>query len=203
MQGRDKAEKKRRMCRAVGEVLARDGFEALGINRVAQAAGVDKVLVYRYFGDLPNLVLAYSHTVDFWPDIDELLGPDPEKIAVLGPKEQLAYFFKSTLRAIRRRPTTMKILIWRQSEDNVLARQIDDIQMLSALAFLERLENIPVEQDLTAIVLILSTAIFGLLCRSLTRGAIGGVDLTTESGWMRIEEGIDLLLQGSWATDPK
>ncbi len=194
----DKKDKMYRLREAVGTVLVNSGFEGLGVNSVAREAGVDKVLVYRYFDDLPSLVLSYCRTVDFWPDLNELLGPDPDAVAMMGPPEQMAFFFKSTLRAIRRRPNTMKILVWRQSEDNVLARQIDEIQMRSALEFFEQLENIPVDPDLTAVVLILSTAIFSLLCRSQTRGITGGIDLTTEDGWRRIEDGIDELVAGSW-----
>jgi AcrR family transcriptional regulator len=184
----------------VGRVLARDGFEALGVNRVAQEAGVDKVLIYRYFEDLPGLVLAFSRTVDFWPGVDELMGPDPDAVSALGADEQLAFFFKSLLRALRRRPNTLKILVWRQAEANVLAKQIDDVRMRSALEFFERLENIPVEPDFTAVVVLLYTAIFGLLCRSQTRGTVGGIDLTTEAGWHRIQAGIDQLVRGTFAS---
>ena len=195
----DREDKERRLLKAVGQVLARDGFEALGVNRVAAEAGVDKVLVYRYFGDLPSLVLAYSQTVDFWPSLDELLEPNPSAVEKMGPAEQMAFFFKSVLAALRRRPETVKILAWRQSEDNPLARQIDDIQQRSALEFFEQLENIPVDPDLTAVVLLLYAAVVGLLCRSLTRGTVGGIDLNSESGWLRVEEGIDLLVTGAWA----
>lgn len=200
---RNRQEKERRLCRAVGRVLARDGFEALGVNRIAREADVDKVLIYRYFGDLPGLVLAYSRTIDFWPSVEELLGPDPAAVVALGPKEQLAFFFKSTLRALRRRPNTMKALVWRQSEDNVLARQIDDARMRSALEFFERLERIPTDPDLTAMVLILSAGIFSLVCLAQTHGHVGGIDLTREGGWQRIEEGIDQLVLGTWAVDSR
>ena len=55
---RNRDETSARLLAAVGEVLARDGFAALGVNAVAKQAGVDKVLIYRYFGGLPELIQA-------------------------------------------------------------------------------------------------------------------------------------------------
>ncbi|RJF88756.1 TetR/AcrR family transcriptional regulator [Oleomonas cavernae] len=47
---RDRAATQARLVAAAGNVLARDGFAALGVNRIAVEAGCDKVLIYRYFG---------------------------------------------------------------------------------------------------------------------------------------------------------
>lgn len=40
---------------AAKDILTRNGFQALGINEIARQAGVDKVLIYRYFGGLEGL----------------------------------------------------------------------------------------------------------------------------------------------------
>jgi hypothetical protein len=53
---RDRAATEERILAAVGQVLARDGFGAIGVNAIAREAGVDKVLIYRYFGGLPELL---------------------------------------------------------------------------------------------------------------------------------------------------
>ena len=54
---RDKEETKMRIVTAVGRQLAKGGFRDLGVNSIAKEAGVDKVLIYRYFGGLPLLLL--------------------------------------------------------------------------------------------------------------------------------------------------
>ncbi len=197
---RGKEAKKKHLLKVVGQILGSEGFKGLGVNKVAQKAGVDKVLIYRYFGGLPELVLAFSHTVDFWPSLDELLGPEPEKLNDLGADEQMAFFFKSFLRALRRRPMTMNILQWRESENNELATRLDDIRMRSALEFFERLENIPDERDLTGIVVIIYSAISSLIIRSQKQSFFGGIDLATEDGWKRIDDAIDLLLHGTFTS---
>jgi len=57
---RDSTKTKERLLEAVDDVLARDGFNGLGINALAREAGVDKVLIYRYFGGLSGLLKAYA-----------------------------------------------------------------------------------------------------------------------------------------------
>ncbi len=193
-------ENKKRLIKAVGTVLARDGFKKLGINKVAKEAGVDKVLIYRYFGGLPQLVSEFSQTEEFWPGLDELLGTDEQKVRDYNADEQFAFFFKSFIRALRRRPMTQQIMIWWDSAPgNELSGQLDDIRMRRALEFFERLEKIPVDTDLTAVVAILYASISRLIERSITTGSLGGIDLTSDEGWERIEQGIDLLVKGMFS----
>lgn len=192
-----KQECMRRLIEAVGALLARDGFRGLGVNKVAKQAGVDKVLIYRYFGGLPELVSAFSQTPAFWPSADELIGGDEEAIRALGPEAQLAFFFKSFLRGLRRRPMTQMIMVWWSSEpDNPLARELEDIRMRSALETLERLDKIPTDQDLTAVVAFFYAAISRLVELSYTTGFLAGIDLSCDSGWQRIEQAIDMLTHG-------
>ena len=40
---------KRKLFAAVGEILKSEGYNGLGVNRVAKQAGVNKKLIYRYF----------------------------------------------------------------------------------------------------------------------------------------------------------
>ena len=67
----------------MGEVLARDGFGAIGVNAIARQAGVDKVLIYRYFGGLPELLRAWGASGRFWPRVADLLGADPQALLAL------------------------------------------------------------------------------------------------------------------------
>jgi AcrR family transcriptional regulator len=62
---RNKEETKARILAAVGKLLAESGFRQLGINAIAREAEVDKVLIYRYFGDLPALLLMPTYLAAF------------------------------------------------------------------------------------------------------------------------------------------
>lgn len=189
---------KKKLVSAVGSILSKDGFKGLGVNKIAKRAKVDKKLIYRYFDGLPGLVYAYSETVDFWPTVEELLGPDPEKIRKMGGDDQMSFFFKSFLRALRKRPITQDILAWEMLEKNELSKQLEHIRVKTALEYFEQMENLPDDKDLTAIVMLMAGAIYFLLIRSRIDNSIGGLDLVTEEGWKRVEDGIDLLIHGTF-----
>lgn len=191
-----KEETKKRMVKAVGRVLAAEGFRGLGVNKVAREACVDKVLVYRYFGGLPGLIAEFSRTVDFWPDTRELMGPEPETVKALAPDAQVAYFFKAFADALRKRPVTQDILAWELLEKNQLSEQLEAIRLRTILAFFDRLDRIPDDPALSAIVVLMGGAVNHLIIQSRIHPVVGGIDLRTRAGWDSIHEGIDRLLRG-------
>lgn len=194
---RNKEITRTKLIRAVGEVVAADGFQNLGVNRVARAAGVDKKLIYRYFGGLHDLVAAYGQTVEFWPSAEELLGPDRELIRKLPPHELMSLFFKRYLRAILNRPNTLDILAWEAIERNELTKSLEEVRVRTALEFFELMESDPPSDvDLTALVLIMVGAVNFLAVRSRIHRTLGGVDLHSDRGWKRIETTVDQLMQG-------
>jgi AcrR family transcriptional regulator len=191
-----KAQTKVKLVKAVGRVLAEAGFKGLGVNKVAKAAGVDKVLVYRYFGGLPSLIGEYSRSVDFWPTTTELLGPNPDQIRSMSPDQQVAEFFKAFIAALRKRPQTLDILAWELLERNELTKQLEDIRIKTILEYFEYFEEIPDDDNLSAIIVLMGGAVNHLLVKSRIAASIGGIDLESEAGWEKIYNGIDLLLKG-------
>jgi len=107
---RDRGATEARIVTAVGEVLARDGFGGIGINAIAKQAGVDKVLIYRYFGGLPELLKTWGQSGQFWPSVDELLGDKPKTFLALPPAERYARFMEHFIDGLRARPLTLEIL---------------------------------------------------------------------------------------------
>lgn len=113
---RDRARTEKDILAAVGRLLESSGFDDLGMNAVAREAGVDKVLVYRYFGKLPELLRAFAERGGHWPTDAELVGverpSDPAELAI-----RLLVNFG---RAIRGRPQTQAILRRELEERNPL-----------------------------------------------------------------------------------
>lgn len=187
-----------KLIAAVGRVLARDGFQSIGVNCVAREAGVDKKLIYRYFQGLTNLVAAYGESIEFWPTAKELVGDDRERIAAMPPSELMAEFFKRYLRAIRNRPQTLEIMAWEGVEYNDLTRQLEGVRVKTALEFFELMgEDPPENVDLTALVLFMAGAVHFLATRSRHHQSIGGIDLQSDLGWGRIESTIELVMAGA------
>ncbi len=187
---------KQKLITAVGEILSKDGFKSLGVNKVAKVAGVDKVLVYRYFGGLPELIGEYSRTIDFWPSAEELIGTNFDNLKKLPPDMQIAAFFKSFISALRKRPITQDILVWELLERNELSKQLEQIRIKIILEYFEYFKNIPDDENLTAIIVLMGGAINHLIVKSRINSSIGGIDLESDEGWERINKGVDLLLRG-------
>ena len=86
---RDRKATEEAIVAAFEAVLLRDGVPGLGVNAVAQEAGVNKVLIYRYFKDLPGLARHWANASSFWPSALELIGNDPDAFASLPVRERV------------------------------------------------------------------------------------------------------------------
>ena len=101
-----------RLVKAVGTLIQREGVAALGVRAVAREAGVDKVLIYRYFDDFEGLLRFFATSADLWPSLHEVLH---EPLAVyLGDFSDEATLLRGVLeryaQALERRPLTTLIL---------------------------------------------------------------------------------------------
>ncbi|MCC5860167.1 MAG: TetR/AcrR family transcriptional regulator [Ectothiorhodospiraceae bacterium] len=191
---RNREQSEARLIAAVGQILAREGFAGLGVNAVARAAGVDKVLIYRYFDGLPNLLRAYGEREDFWPTSAEVLGEDAAAIRALPVGKRVEHVVLGLLDALRKRPQTIEILAWEAMEDNALTRTLADIREHWGLRVIEHVFPDPSErsEDVLALANLLVAGFQYLMIRARRSPAYGGVALNTETGWQHIRQGIRL-----------
>ncbi|WP_321414658.1 hypothetical protein [uncultured Desulfobacter sp.] len=68
--------------------------------------------------------------------------------------------------------------------------------MTSFLEFFEQLEALPDDENLPAILALMAGAVNYLIVKSRISCSAGSIDLGSDSGWDRIDKGIDLLLKG-------
>jgi len=107
---RDRKATEELIINAFENVLLRDGVVGLGVNAIAQEAGVNKVLIYRYFKDLPGLARHWASNSSFWPSELELIGNDPEAFAKLEVRDRVKAVLVNYIDAIRARPRTIEML---------------------------------------------------------------------------------------------
>lgn len=192
---RDKETTKLRLTAAVGALLAREGFGVLGVNAVAREAGVDKVLIYRYFGGMDNLLRAFGQSGDFWPSIDEVIGDDPSHLMDLPLAERWATGLRNYAQALRRRPVTKEILAWEQIEQNELT---NILQQAREQWFEELMTHFPddpdaTDADLVTTILLLVGAIHYFIVRSRLQADFSGVVINTEAGWQHLDQVISTI----------
>ena len=64
--GKNRPETEENILEAVTRLVEEHGFGALGVNAVAERAGVSKVLIYRYFGGYRGLLEEWASRRNFW-----------------------------------------------------------------------------------------------------------------------------------------
>jgi AcrR family transcriptional regulator len=186
---RDRDATRKRILDATGRILSRRGFRGLGINAVAAAAGVDKVLIYRYFGGLPELLDAFARQAEFWPQEAELLRDAPASAPGFA-----AAVLKALLRALLSRPLTQEVLRWELSASNALVGKLAAVREEQGLPVLSRMAvgRRPASGlDVPAIAALLSAGITHLVLRSTSGVTWLGISLQSPAGKRRIERAID------------
>lgn len=182
---RDRSATEERILAAVGEVLAAEGFGGIGVNAIAKQAGVDKVLIYRYFGGLPELLRTWGASGRFWPRVQDLLGDDPGAFHALPAAERYTRFFEHFVAELRQRPITLEILVAELNERNELTAILETereqwgeeaARVLGGAEWAER----PMLRGLT---LLLVAGVQHLLLRARRLRVFGGFDLASDADW--------------------
>ena len=192
---RDRAATEERIIGAVEQVLARDGFASLGINEIARQARVDKVLIYRYFGGLPELLRAFGERGNFWPTIEELL-PDLESLLGKPQSDLLTAFLVRFIDAIRKRPLTIEILAMEVDAPNALSQVLDEVREEWGMRIAQVLggDNHPNALELNVTVNLVVAGALHLMVRARRTVEWSSIPIQEERGWDAIKHGITWLV---------
>ncbi|WP_320824458.1 helix-turn-helix domain-containing protein [Reinekea sp.] len=199
---RDRVETEQRLITAAGQVLARDGFGKLGVNAIARQAGVDKVLIYRYFDGLPGLIKAYAKQGDFWPGVDELMAEPLATFQLRTAADQMATIMTHLAAGIRKRPITLEILSWEMVERNALTVHLEELReqegfKLAAMLGFHHPSDGPesAHVDVAALVAIMVGSINYLSARSQHIKHFNGIAVQDDAGWQRLTDTLRLMCE--------
>jgi AcrR family transcriptional regulator len=198
---RDPDETKARILDALGRIVVRDGLAAVGVNTLAREAGADKVLIYRYFGDLDGVYAAFAERTDFWWSCAELTaGLDPDRLSLA---EISKAFLRRHLTEIRSRPVTLAVLAAEPAAQRTpLVVALEDVRerrSLELAAWIGARYAPPAGVDVEAVSLLLSASLNYLAARSRSIRVMGGVAIRTDQDWDRIMTAMDSLVNGVFA----
>ena len=194
---RDRKITSRRLINAVGSLLAKKGFVGVGVNAVAREAGVDKVLIYRYFGGFEGLIAAFAKEGDFWPSALELAGGDLQKFSQMPLDERLSYFASNFFQALKKRPVTQAIMAWEMIEPNGLTEELERIREEGIMEFFKMFfTKEEINFDLQAVIMLLGAGISYLVIRSNHIDVFGGLELNSDEGWKRMEKAFENITHG-------
>jgi AcrR family transcriptional regulator len=184
---RDRAATERAIVEAAAGLLADRGFAALNVQAVAEAAGVDRKLVYRYFGGVEGVVERLGAEVKW------TLGAAEEATPAGSYGEAAAGLVLAYGRALAADPLMRGLTAWETVEDAPVLRALDASRSAAMQAWTaERLTGLsrPAGVDVPAINAVLIAAIQMLALRRARKRPFAGVALD-DAGWARIEAAVE------------
>jgi len=152
------------------------------------------VVIYRFFGGLPELLTTWSRSGRFWPRVDELPGDDPAACLALPAAGRCACFFGHFIDGLRVRPLTLTV--------KVMAAELLERNELTALLEAEREawseaaasvlggREFSAHPALRGQTLLLVAGVQYLLLRGRRIRIFGGVDLQSAEGWAELKQAL-------------
>lgn len=188
MKNREQTEEK--ILEAVGSIIENQGFEKVGINAIATEAGVSKMLIYRYFGGVEELIAQYLIQKDYWANTDAAII-NPEAVG-----DSIKSMFRRQVEQLRNDITLRRLYRWELFTDNQNIRQLRNrreengcrlIKMVSALM------GCP-DAQVAALASILSASISYLALLESQCQSYNGICLQTDEGWNQLMQGIEMII---------
>jgi AcrR family transcriptional regulator len=187
---KDRAATEKRLLDTIGKMIADRGFEKIGINAVSAQSGVSKILIYRYFGTVEGLIVAYIKQHDFWINFPRKL-PRREKLA-----DFLKTMFHQQIERLRNDPILKRLYRWELSAKNAmideLCRQREETGLWLIDAVSKITGNDP--KEVAALAAIISASIDYLAMLEDCCAEYNGIPLNKNEGWKQISNTIDKLI---------
>lgn len=191
---RNKEKSKEKFLNAVGKILRTKGFSALKVNDIAAVAGLDKKLIYNYFGGTDQLIDEYIKSQDFWsnvknePDLDINDGGQGLSKAML--LWQFDYVYKNK--------ELQKIILWGLLENRKSLKKLAEDREESGDALFKNISDPHFGEHsgrYRAIMALLISGIYYLdIYASTNDNTFCGLNVKTEEGRKEIEEALSFMI---------
>lgn len=188
MKSREQTESK--ILEAVASIVESDGFENLGINTIALKANVSKMLIYRYFGGLEELVARFIMQKDYWANTDTLIL-NPHSVG-----DSIKSMFRNQIEQLRNDVTLRRLCRWELSCHNASIDRLRDkreengCNLIKVVSRLTGCSN----SEVASLASILSASISYLTLIEDQCPTYNGIALQTDKGWEQIAQGVDMIV---------
>jgi AcrR family transcriptional regulator len=192
---RDRPATERSIIEAAARLLAEKGFSALNVQAVAEAAGVDRKLVYRYFGGVEGVVERLGTEVHW------TLGEARDARPSGSYGEAAAALVLAYGRALAGDPLLRGLVAWETVEDTPMLRALDAGRSAAMQSWAtQRLAGVPrpAGVDVPALNAVLIAGIQMLVLRREQQRPFAGVALD-DAGWARIEAAVTAMAAKAYA----
>lgn len=187
---KDRESTEKKILDAVGEIILQEGFERVGVNLVAQRAGISKMLIYRYFGSIDDLVAKYIFQQDYWINI----SVNTSDIKDVG--RFIKDLFRRQIALLREDITLKRLYRWELSTNNPITKQLRAKRETNGCRLIEIISNLTnsPSKEIAALASILSASISYMALLEELNPTYNGIDMQSAEGWEQIADGVDLII---------
>ncbi|RKE88370.1 TetR/AcrR family transcriptional regulator [Epilithonimonas arachidiradicis] len=196
---KNKEKSKQQFMDAVGTILKTKGYKYLKVNEIAATAGLDKKLIYNYFGGTEQLLDEYIKTQDFWSNVKE---EDSAEEITDGGQAFVKQMLSQQFDFVAANKELQKILLWRLSEERTSLRKLTEGQEKNGEILFKSITDPHFNdksEEFRAVIAILISGAYYLNMYSEINGSIFcGLDLKTEAGRSKIKDALSLLVDKTY-----
>lgn len=182
---RDRVATMRQIEDAAVRLLSERGFTGFGINPLAERAGVDKQLIYRYFNGLDGVLEALAARLDLWlPGT----GASPDRLPATYA-ELMADLLDGYVVGLRDSRLVQQLLAWELVQPSETLARLEAVRGRAVFAWLQARKGAlvpPPGVDAPAINALLLAGVHYLVLRERSAGGFASLDLVEPEGWARV-----------------
>lgn len=194
---RDRQATEARILEAAQSILVTDGPSGFGVNAVARQAGVDKQLIYRYYGGLDGLLEALGiRLAEWWQE--KLMAGLPDKPAA-SYGELIELLALRLLAIMRTEPLALQTLLWELTGSESFVKSLSASRARAYGAWMARVRGTlqpPDDIDAPAVNALLIAAISQITLAGRNADTIIGLPVGDPATWDRVERSIIQLIRG-------
>ena len=199
---RNKEKSKEKFLDAVGKILTTKGFSALKVNDIAAVAGLDKKLIYNYFGGTDQLIDEYIKSQDFWSNVknepaNSAINDGGQGLSKAMLLWQFDYVYKNK--------ELQKILLWGLLEDRSSLKKLADDREESGDALFKNISDPHFGEHsgrYRAIMALLISGIYYLdIYASTNDNTFCGLNVKSKEGRREIEEALSFIIDKTYDSE--
>lgn len=187
---RNKERSREKFLEAVGKILATDGYPGLKVNNIAKVAGVDKKMIYTYFGGTDRLIDEYIMAQDFWSNVK---GDLPESND--GGQALARQTLTQQLDYVNENKILQKILLLGLAEKRSSLQYIADERERNGEVLFNRITDPYFAENATEYRAVMAILISGIYYLNMYKGVNAdtfcGIDLTKQAGTDTIKKALE------------
>lgn len=180
-------ETEKRLLEAVSYIIENDGFTKIGVNRIANHAGCDKVLIYRYFGGLDGLLVEWAKRHDYYSfaysdfiDIIKQAAPEDTRQIVKDVLFRQLHYLKDNV-------LMQQLLIWELSGHSSFKRILEERERVGYKLQEELNKSLDIDNDNDMSVAIIISAINYIVLFTRQYHKLNDIDFSKPEAWNRME----------------